>query len=165
MMPHLQSIAPATSLSQCKIASGCPNRNASEALLVVYSGVMRTGTSKVLGLVIPPAVQERVRTRVLLYADQKGYNRDQFVIRFRGPYCYLDYRETSASTQAAQDPTESESMTHLCRLRYSGHPDSWEFAFFAYSSMKYEPSVFGSGSFYGSPDDALDLCAVYLGRD
>ena len=50
---------------------------------------------------------------------------------------------------------------HLCRLRYCGK-DEWSVAFFTYSHMKYEPCVFESGSFYGTPEEGLDVGAVYL---
>jgi hypothetical protein len=46
---------------------------------------------------------------------------------------------------------------HLCRLRYRGDEEHWGFAFFAYSSEKYERSVFPSGQFFGQPRSACDL--------
>jgi len=48
--------------------------------------------------------------------------------------------------------------THLCRLRYFGD-DRWGFAFFAYSSEKYELSMFPSGEFLGTPEDAFFVSA------
>jgi hypothetical protein len=48
---------------------------------------------------------------------------------------------------------------HLCRLRYSGDDEHWGFAFFAYSSEKYELSVFPSGQFFGPPEDAFEVSA------
>jgi hypothetical protein len=35
-------------------------------------------------------------------------------------------------------------------------------AFFSYSSEEYEPCAFGSGGFYGTPEEGLDVGAVYL---
>ena len=51
--------------------------------------------------------------------------------------------------------------THLCRLRYFGN-DQWGFAFYTYSSEKYELSVFPNGEFLGKPEDAFMASAVYL---
>jgi len=51
--------------------------------------------------------------------------------------------------------------THLCRLRCYGG-DKWGFAFFAYSSEKYELSAFPDGSFTGKPEDAFAIAAMYL---
>jgi hypothetical protein len=50
------------------------------------------------------------------------------------------------------------SPIHLCRLRYFGG-DQWGFAFFAYSSEKYELSVFSDGQFVGKPEDAFIIAA------
>jgi hypothetical protein len=52
---------------------------------------------------------------------------------------------------------------HLCRLRYCGRAQ-WSVAFFAYSSERYEPCAFESGSFFGTPEEGLDVGAVYLQR-
>ena len=51
--------------------------------------------------------------------------------------------------------------TQLCRLRYFGD-DKWGLAFYAYSSEKYELSVFPDGSFTGKPEDAFAASAMYL---
>ena len=51
---------------------------------------------------------------------------------------------------------------HLCRLRYFNDEESWSFAFFAYSSMKYEPCYLENGTFYGTPEEAFAAGAVYL---
>jgi len=53
--------------------------------------------------------------------------------------------------------------THLCRLRYFGDMEKWGFAFYTYSNEKYELSVFMSGDFYGTIEDAFEISAnVYL---
>ncbi len=103
---------------------------------------------------IPLAVQERMRARILAYAREhyaEQYHR--LDIRFRGAFCYID---AWSSDQAA-------APLHLCRLRYAGGPDRWRLDFFAYSSERYKPSVFPSGSFFGDPEEALAASAVYLG--
>ena len=52
--------------------------------------------------------------------------------------------------------------THLCRLRYFGREDGWGFAFYTYSNEKYELAMFDNGDFFGTPEDAFRLSAVYL---
>jgi hypothetical protein len=51
--------------------------------------------------------------------------------------------------------------THLCRLR---HFDiyRWSVAFYTYSNEKYSSCVFPNGDWFGSPEEAFDIGAVYL---
>jgi hypothetical protein len=39
---------------------------------------------------------------------------------------------------------------------------AWSLAFYTYSRNLYEPCVFGSGDFLGTPEEALEIGAVYL---
>lgn len=55
-----------------------------------------------------------------------------------------------------------DTPTHLCRLRYFGDDNKWGFAFYTYSSEKYELSVSPDGSFTGTPEDAFAAAAMYL---
>jgi len=71
--------------------------------------------------------------------------------RLSGVFCYLD-----AITSDATD-----TPFHLCRLRHFSE-DCWSLAFYTYSHEKYEPCVFQSGDFFGTPEDGLDVGAVYL---
>ncbi len=63
-------------------------------------------------------------------------------------------------------PEEQERIrqtTKLCRLAWTGNPDSWEFAFNKYSDDRYEPSITLDGSFTGSPESCFDTAAqLYL---
>jgi hypothetical protein len=53
--------------------------------------------------------------------------------------------------------------THLCRLRYFGDDERRGFAFYAYSSDRYELAVFPAGDFFGPPEDAFRVSAeAYL---
>jgi hypothetical protein len=47
------------------------------------------------------------------------------------------------------------------RAAYFG-PDRWSVAFFTYSHERYEPSFFASGEQVGTPEEGLDVGAVYL---
>ena len=51
--------------------------------------------------------------------------------------------------------------THLCRLPHFG-ADRWSVAFYTYSHERYEPTFFGSGEDTGTPEEGLDIGAVYL---
>ena len=75
----------------------------------------------------------------------------QLSVRFRGSFCYVD----------AQEPDSPEPM-HLCRLRYMGNLSGWSVAFYTYSNEKYDPCVFPSGAFFGTPEEALEIGAIYL---
>jgi hypothetical protein len=105
------------------------------------------------GKKIPPLVQERIRRRILTYAEAKYRGRyTRLDIRFRGALCYID---------AYIDPGDPYP-THLCRIRYFGDDNRWSLAFYTYSHEKYEPCVFMNGDWMGTPEEAFDVGAVYL---
>jgi hypothetical protein len=107
------------------------------------------------GVKIPPAVQERVRRRLLAHAAKQYAGRYRRLgIRFSGVFCYVDAYTTP---QEVADDTPG----HLCRLRHFTE-DRWSLAFYTYSHEKYEPCVFHSGEFLGTPEEGLDVGAVYL---
>jgi len=43
-----------------------------------------------------------------------------------------------------------------------GDEEQWIMAFYTYSHMKYEASVFDSGEFYGTLEEAFQTSSVYL---
>ena len=128
------------------------------------------------GTPIPDAVRRRTEQQLRRYAEQHFAGRyTRLDIRFRGQFCYVD-----AYTEPEEDPpgwppadwpeTREEYLerlrntpTHLCRLRYFGREDHWGFAFYAYSSERYELSVFPSGEFFGHAEEAFRVSAeAYL---
>jgi len=126
------------------------------------------------GKKIPPIVQADVDKRIHKVAEELYSGRyTRLEIRFRNQFCYIDaYTEPTVSEN--WPPTDwpetrdeylarmRNTSTHLCRLRYFGD-DRWVFAFFAYSSAKYELSMFPSGEFLGTPEDAFFVSAqAYL---
>jgi hypothetical protein len=126
------------------------------------------------GVKIPETVKVSTRERILEYA-KKHYSGKylKIGIRFRNQLCYIDaYTEpyvpldfdTSLYGKSREERIEHlrNVPTHLCRLRYFGDEDNWSMAFFTYSNEKYEPSVFNSGSFHGTPEEAFETSAVYL---
>jgi len=119
---------------------------------------------------MPPEVQERTRRRILAYAEKhyKGkYNRIE--VRFRGALCYVDAyvepvddRPPPGESRQAYLERLRNTPLHMFRIRYNGDPELWAFAFYAYSSEKYERSVLCSGSFVGTPEEAMQTGGVYL---
>ena len=104
------------------------------------------------GKKITPQVQDRIRSRIEAHARRR-YRRkyDRLDVRFRGALCYIDaYRDASPHP------------VHLVRLRFFGNEERWSLAFYTYSHERYDPTVFSDGSFHGTPEQALDIGAVYL---
>ncbi|HMD95979.1 MAG TPA: hypothetical protein VKM93_01425 [Terriglobia bacterium] len=107
------------------------------------------------GQKIPPLLQDETRQRILKHAAKIVPEKaSQVRVRFRGHCCYIDVEE----------PGTPEPM-HLCRLRYMGslrEPKAWSMDFYTYSHEKYEPSVFMSGEWLGTPEEALETGAPFL---
>lgn len=127
------------------------------------------------GTKIPDTIKARIRQRILAYA-QKNYagKFNRIEVRFSGKLCYIDaYTEPFVSpeynpelfggkTQEERVEELRDYATHLCRLRFFGDEDRWSMAFYTYSHMKYEPSYFDNGTWFGTPEEAFDTSAVYL---
>ena len=105
------------------------------------------------GVKIRPAVRLRTERRIRAYAQAHYYGKfTRLDIRFRGALCYID---------AYTEPRQVVPL-HLCRLRYFGDEEAWTMAFYTYSHEKYEPCVFGNGTFQGTPEEAFEIGAIYL---
>jgi hypothetical protein len=126
------------------------------------------------GKKIPPAIQADVERRIRKAAEEHFSGRyTRLEIRFRSQFCYINAYTEPAVSENWPPPDWPETRdefiarmrstpTHLCRLRYFGD-DHWGFAFYAYSSEKYELSMFPSGEFLGTPEDAFYVSAqAYL---
>jgi hypothetical protein len=126
------------------------------------------------GVKIPQAMREWTRTRILAYAEKHHSGKyTRIDVRFHGQLCYIDaYTEpyvppdfdALALGESREEYIERRRNVpvHLCRLRYFGNEDRWSMAFYTYSHDKYEPCVFDSGSFHGTPEEAFETSAVYL---
>ena len=80
-------------------------------------------------MAIPKQVQERVKEVVLRFNEKHfgGRKRDvEYIPRFGRKYLYLDRSDYG-------------TVGPVCRLRYTGNFDKWEFAIFKYSSETYDP--------------------------
>lgn len=94
-------------------------------------------------------------------------------IRFKARFCYIDaFQEPyvpddydpSLLNETREEYFERLTNTpiHLCRLRYMGDEERWTMAVYSYSHMRYEPSVFDNGDFYGTLEEAFQASSVYL---
>ena len=125
------------------------------------------------GRAIPDAVRRRLEARLQSHAERRfGGRYRRLEVRFRGQFCYLDlYVEpwlpkvwpVSVGEESRDKALERLRATpvHLCRLRYFSDEDALSFAFYSYASDRYEPSVFASGAWVGSPEEALELSAMF----
>lgn len=126
------------------------------------------------GVDVPPDVQRATEARIREVAEKEFAGRyTRLVIRFHRHFCYIDaytpppqyssWPDDHWETYAEFQERMSNTVTHLCRLRYHGPGDNWEFAFFAYSSETYKPSYFPNGQWTGRAEDAFRPSAeVYL---
>ena len=127
------------------------------------------------GKKISETVKTRTSVRIRRYAEEHFAGRYiRLDIRFRGQFCYIDaFAEPDVAPdcppldwgETHQEMVERlrNSPVHLCRLRFFGNEDRWGYAFFTYSIEKYELSVFPSGDFLGTPEDAFLVSAnMYL---
>ena len=71
----------------------------------------------------------------------------EIVVRQRGQYVYVSVR------------ADQDSVDPLCRLRYTGSGDLWEFGYHSHASGKYEISMLPSGRPYGTPEECFDCAA------
>ena len=125
------------------------------------------------GVKISRAKQSEIRRRIEDHAASSYAGRYiRLEIRFRGAFCYMDAftepQPPSPSMLKATGETKEQYLerlrsfpTHLGRLRYFGD-DRWSYAFYTYSHERYEPTVFYSGDWFGTPEEAFDIGASYL---
>lgn len=106
---------------------------------------------------IPPKLQRELTERLRARAQQRWSARCARVeVRFRGRYAQVD-----AYCYDEELPGKEESVpTHLCRLEYAGRPDVWGFAFYKYSTERYERSFLPSGSMGGTPEECFDCAGL-----
>ena len=125
------------------------------------------------GVKISSARQSEIRRRIERYGASNYAGRYiRLDIRFRGALCYIDAfiepEPPSRSMLKLTGETKEQWIerlrsfpTHLGRLRYFGG-DRWSYAFYTYSNERYEPAVFHSGDWFGTPEEAFDIGAMYL---
>ena len=126
------------------------------------------------GRTIPAAVRQRTERRIVEHGQRRYAGQyTRLAVRFKGALCYIDAfiepelptrRQLQGLGETREEYIERrrDLPIHLCRLRYFGNEDAWTLAFFTYSDERYSPCVFPSGSDHGTPEEGLDVGAVYL---
>lgn len=122
---------------------------------------------------IPEAVRRETIVRLERHAAAQFAGKyTRLDIRFRGALCYVDaftepddpseslLRATGESREQFVERLRTTPL-HLCRLRYFSQ-NRWSLAFYSYSNERYDPSVSGNGTFFGTPEEGLDIGALYL---
>lgn len=110
----------------------------------------------------PERVVARVEKRIREHVQKNWSGRvDSISIRARASFVYVDVRFTSDA-----DLEDEDGPQPLCRLRYLGSVDKWEFAFFSWSrgmNGGYELSYLSNGQPVGAPEECFD-CAAFAWR-
>ena len=126
------------------------------------------------GTSIPSVVRQATEQRIRAYAEKRYAGAfSRLGIRFHGALCYIEaYVEPEPPSRGllhARHETREQYVNrmrdlplHLCRLRYFGGRKIWSMAFYTYSGERYEPCTFPNGTFYGTPEEAFEVGAVYL---
>ena len=97
---------------------------------------------------IPAHVMEKLERRLKAHVQAKWPACKAVFVRCRGAYAYVE-------AQGLEEPQPEP----VCRLRYMGGVDSWEFAYFTWSRQAYELSVLDNGLPFGSPEECFDAAA------
>jgi len=95
-------------------------------------------------------IPDEVRAQVDAIVEQ--FNRGElrgsdcfYIARYRGSYLYLDRNDWGR-------------VGHVCRLKYNGAMDNWDFAIFKYSDECYDPEEWmfpGGGHLDGTVEGAM----------
>ena len=102
------------------------------------------------GVKIPPHLQKTITHRANSYAAKCSWSRQfKLEIRYRNQFCYLDASEVG------------EKAFPIGRLRFF-NIERWSLAFYTYSNESYQPCVFQNGDWFGTLEEAIDVCSMYL---
>ena len=124
---------------------------------------------------IPSSVRVDTTQRLERYATTHFAGRYiRLSIRFHGAHCYIDALvepdKPSKALLRVTGETEKQFIDrmrltplHLCRLRYFA-VDRWSIAFYTYSNERYEPCMFHNDTFFGTPEEGLEVGGVYLNQ-
>jgi hypothetical protein len=75
---------------------------------------------------IPDEIKAQVNEIVARFNEGSGDPTCFYAARFRGSYLYLDRSDFGR-------------IGPICRLKYTGDVNNWEFAIYKYSSERYDP--------------------------
>jgi hypothetical protein len=95
---------------------------------------------------IPDEVRAQVEAIAKRFNEKELCGRRcSYIARFRGSYLYLDRNNWGR-------------VSHICRLKYNGEMDNWDFAIFRYSREFYDPDEWlfpGGGHVDGTVEGAM----------
>jgi hypothetical protein len=84
---------------------------------------------------IPDEIKAQVNEIVARFNEGSGDPTCFYAARFRGSYLYLDRSDFGR-------------IGPICRLKYTGDMNNWEFAIYKYSSGRYDPHEWFPGDEY-----------------
>jgi hypothetical protein len=97
-------------------------------------------------MAIPEPARRTLEAGLEARRHQRWKDLQDLNVRYRGDYAYIT-------------GTDTDGPLPLCRLGYHGSPDNWGFACYLASKDRYEESILPTGSFTGTPEQALDCAA------
>lgn len=95
---------------------------------------------------IPESTKNSLLQRLSTHAREHWPEIAKVVTRYRAGFAYID---------AIVD----DEQIKLCRLRYAGYANQWNFAIYRASHDDYENAFLPTGHMGGSAEDALDTAA------
>jgi hypothetical protein len=102
------------------------------------------------GTKIPPDNYSLILAQAAAHEiKQAWYPEFKLKLRFKGQFCYLDGFK------------EGKEPFPIGRLRYF-QGNEWTLAFYTYSNERYEPCVFQNGDWFGTLENAINICSMYL---
>jgi hypothetical protein len=102
------------------------------------------------GVKIPPHLQKTITDQAMAHAAKYAWSRQfQLVLRYKNQFCYLDAFE------------EGQEAFPIGRLRYFNN-NEWSLAFYTYSNERYQSCVFQNNKWFGTLEEAIDICSTYL---
>jgi hypothetical protein len=100
---------------------------------------------------IPQATKTGLERRLTAHARTRWPRVTDLRVRYRAAFAWIDAELSDGE------------LIPLIRLRYLGSTDEWGFGLYLASSDKYEDQILPTGSFTGTPEEALDCaCELYL---
>jgi hypothetical protein len=100
---------------------------------------------------VPQATKDDLERRLAARARTRWPQAAGLQVRHRAAFAWIDAKLPDGE------------LVPLIRLRYLGSTDQWGFGLYLASSGKYEDQILPTGSFTGTPEQALDCaCELYL---
>ena len=103
------------------------------------------------GITLPPDQYANIIAQANAYALTRPWNVEyQLQLRFKGKFCYLDGKHS-----------KEERPFPLGRVTYF-EDNVLALSFYTYSNEKYQPSLYRSGKWFGTLEEAIGICELYL---